>query len=66
MGFFIDEISKIDALIQQRVSGSSGHEKVLKQDKTDTAFNDMLNANIDKNKGDKGGLRASNSSQGKA
>ncbi len=50
MGFFIDEISKIDALIQQRVSGGSGHEKVVKQDKTDSAFNDMLNANIEKTK----------------
>jgi hypothetical protein len=31
VGFFIDEISKIDALIQQRVSGSSEHEKVIKE-----------------------------------
>jgi soluble lytic murein transglycosylase-like protein len=61
VGFFIDEISKIDALIQQRVSGSSGHEKVVKQDKTDSAFNDMLNVNIEKNKGNKVGLAASNS-----
>ena len=61
MGFFIDEISKIEALIQLRVSVSSGHEKVLKQDKTDSAFNDMLNANIEKNKCNKGVFAASNS-----
>jgi hypothetical protein len=61
MGFFIDEISKIDTLIQQRVSGSPGDKNVVKNHKTDTAFNDMLNANIEKNKGNKGGLAASNS-----
>jgi soluble lytic murein transglycosylase-like protein len=61
VGVFIDEISKIDALIQQRVSGSSGHKNVEKHDKADTAFNDMLNANIEKNKGNKVGLAASNS-----
>ena len=61
MGFFIDEISKIDALIQRRVSGSPRHENVLKHDKIDTAFNDMLNANIEKNNDNKVGLGASNS-----
>jgi soluble lytic murein transglycosylase-like protein len=61
VGLFIDEISKIDALIQQRVAESSGHEKVVKNDKTDFVFNDMLNASIEKNKGNKVGLDASNS-----
>ena len=50
MGFFIDEISKINVLMQGRVSENSGHEKGVKYDKTDTAFHEMLNANIEKNK----------------
>lgn len=54
MSLFIDEISKIDALVQQKVSGNSGHEKILKHAKSDTAFNDILNSNIDKNKVNKG------------
>ena len=58
MSFFIDEISKIDALMQRRVSGSSDNDKVLKHD---TAFNDMLNANIEKNNDNIVGLVVSNS-----
>ena len=66
MGFFIDEIPKIDALIQRSVSGSFGNGKVVKHDKTDTAFNDILNTNIEKNKGNKDGLGDSDSlSRGK-
>jgi hypothetical protein len=33
-----------------RVSQSSGHEKGVKHDKKDTAFNDILKANIEKTK----------------
>ena len=45
MGFFIDKITGIEALMQgSRVSQSSGHEKGVKHDKTDTAFNDILKA----------------------
>jgi soluble lytic murein transglycosylase-like protein len=58
VGFFIDEISRIDALIHGKVSQSSGHEKVIKHDKTDTSFNDVLNENIEKNKGNKEGFVA--------
>ena len=51
MGFFIDKITGIEALMQDsRVSQSSGHEKSVKHDKTDTAFNDILKANIEKTK----------------
>jgi hypothetical protein len=51
LGFFIDKITGIEALMQgSRVSQSSGHEKGVKHDKTDTAFNDILKANIEKNK----------------
>ena len=51
MGFFIDKITGIEALMHgSRVSQSSGHEKSVKHDKTDTAFNDILKANIEKNK----------------
>jgi len=61
VGFFIDEISKVDALMQGRISQSSGHEGVVKHDKNDTAFHDILNANIDKNNENIGGLGDSNS-----
>jgi hypothetical protein len=51
LGFFIDKITGIEALMQgSRVLQSSGHEKGVKHDKTDTDFNDILKANIEKNK----------------
>ena len=45
--------------MQGHVSGSSDDDKVIKYDKNDTAFNDMLNANIEKNKVNIGGFVAS-------
>ena len=53
---YIEEISKINSVMQVQNNQKSGSEKTVKQDKTDSLFNDLLLENIKKNKVNKGVL----------